>query len=67
MGSILPGNKTTKKQLVTRDYLLETVALPPTQEFQKLAGKYETIPLLGGIKSVRATSEMKLLQSQVFV
>jgi hypothetical protein len=47
--------------------MLESVFLLPTQDVQKLAGKYDTISRLGGIKSVRDPSEVKPLQLQVFL
>jgi hypothetical protein len=56
-----------ERQLIAGDHMLETVFLLQTQDVQKLVGKCNTISLLGGIKSVRDSSEMKLLQSQVFL
>jgi hypothetical protein len=47
--------------------MLETVCLLPTQDVQKLAGKYNTISRLGGINSARDASEMKPSQSQLFM
>jgi hypothetical protein len=47
--------------------MLETAFSLPTQEFEKLLGKCDTIPLLDGIKIVWNPSQVKLLESEIIV
>jgi hypothetical protein len=47
--------------------MLETLFLLRTQDVQRLVGKGNTVLILGGIKSVRDPSEIKLSQSEVFM